>query len=97
MNVTKIVLTALAMAFPLASLSEDSPQTDLPLIFQEDFEKGRERWETTDEKSWTYRKVDGNQVFGINRRNSDYEPKVRSPRHIALIKDVNGSVPNFGN
>ncbi|HIL70589.1 MAG TPA: hypothetical protein EYG38_12165, partial [Verrucomicrobia bacterium] len=38
--------------------------------------------------SWTHRKVDGNQVFGINRRESDYKPKVRSPRHIALIKDV---------
>ena len=27
-------------------------------------------------------------MFGINRRNSNYQPKVRSPRHIALIKDV---------
>ena len=59
-----------------------------PLVFEEDFEKGRDRWETTDEKSWTHREIDGNHVFGINRRSSDYEPKVRSPLHIALIRDV---------
>ena len=88
MHVSKIILTALAVAFPMASLSEDSPATDLPLIFQEDFEKGRARWETTDEKSWTHREVDGNHVFGINRRKSDYKPKVRSPLHIAMIKDI---------
>lgn len=57
-------------------------------VFEEDFEKGRDRWETTDEKSWTHREVDGNHVFGINRRGSDYQPKVRSPHHIALIKDL---------
>ncbi len=59
-----------------------------PVDFEEGFEKGHDRWETTDKISWTLRKVDGNHVFGINRRNSDYEPKVRSPHHIALIKDV---------
>jgi hypothetical protein len=59
-----------------------------PVIFEEDFEKGHDRWETTDEKSWTHREVDGNHVFGINRRGSDYKPDVRSPYHIALIKNV---------
>ena len=60
----------------------------LPVLFTEDFEKGHGRWQTTDAESWTHRKVEGNAVFGINRRNSNYQPKVRSPRHIALIKDV---------
>jgi len=59
-----------------------------PVIFSEDFEKGHERWETTDAESWTHRKIDGNHVFGINRRSSKYRPKVRSPHHIALIKGV---------
>ena len=59
-----------------------------PVIFSEDFEKGHERWETTDAESWTHRKIEGNHVFGINRRSSKYRPKVRSPHHIALIKDV---------
>ena len=61
---------------------------EMPLVFFDNFEKGRERWETTDEKSWTHRDVSGNKVFGINRRQSDYKTKVRSPYHIALIKDL---------
>ncbi len=53
-----------------ASLSAETP----PLVFQEEFEQGRNHWEVTDEKSWTHRVVDGNAVFGINRRESDYTP-----------------------
>lgn len=66
----------------------DPHSRTLPLLLSEDFEKGRDRWEVTDEKSWTHRVVDGNAVFGINRRESDYKPPFRSALHIALIKDV---------
>ncbi len=58
------------------------------VYFFENFEKGRQRWEVTDEGSWLHRKVDGNHVFGIKQRGSKYKPKVRSPHHIALIKDL---------
>jgi len=30
----------------------------------------------------------GGKAFGLNRRTSNYQPKVRSPHNIALIKDV---------
>lgn len=72
------------------SLPAETPTSlhGLPLVFQEDFEKGRERWEVTDEKSWTHRVVNSNAVFGINRRESDYRPPHRSPLHIALLRDV---------
>ena len=66
----------------------DKPAGGGKVIFEDDFEKGHDRWETTDDKSWTHREVDGNHVFGINRNGSAYKPKVRSPHHIALIKDV---------
>ena len=89
MRVTTLFLaTALFSFLPLGQAEDAKKSTKLPLIFEEDFEKGYDRWEVTDSKSWTHRKVDGNHVFGINRRNSDYKPKVRSPYHIALIKDV---------
>lgn len=73
-----------------ASINADQPASmkGLPLVFSEDFEQGRNHWEVTDEKSWTHREVDGNHVFGINRRESDYKTKVRSPYHIALVKDL---------
>lgn len=86
------ILAWSATALWLASLfgePESAPEgPPLPLVFSEDFEKGHERWEVTDAASWTHREVEGNHVFGINRRKSDYHPKVRSPHHIALIKDV---------
>ena len=86
---TPVILCAVAsLVFPWINQANDPPGTNLPLVFEEDFEESRKRWETTDEKSWTHRKVEGNHVFGINRRKSDYKPKVRSPYHIALIRDV---------
>jgi hypothetical protein len=87
MNVTNLLLAAVVFSFGELGQADDSA-AKLPLVFEEDFEKGRKRWEVTDEKSWTHRKVGGNHVFGINRRESDYKPKVRSPHHIALIKGV---------
>jgi len=64
--------------------------TDLPLVFQEDFESGRSRWQTTDDKAWELQ--DGGkghgQVFALVQRNSDYEPPHRSPRNIALIREL---------
>jgi len=60
----------------------------LPLVFCDDFEKGAERWETTDDTAWDLRDHDGGKAFGLIRRTSNYKPKVRSPHNIALIKDV---------
>ncbi|HRH98053.1 MAG TPA: hypothetical protein PLB55_19080, partial [Prosthecobacter sp.] len=81
--------TCLLLALTSVSLAETpSSINGLPLIFSEDFEKGLDRWEVTDEKSWTHRVVNGNAVFGINRRESDYKPPFRSVFHIALIKDI---------
>jgi len=78
----------MGLVFPCINQAKDRLGANLPLVFEEDFEKGRNRWETTDEKSWTHREVGGNHVFGINRRKSDYKPGVRSPYHIALISGV---------
>ncbi len=60
----------------------------LPLVFSENFEGGSERWETTDPKSWELISKSGKKSFGLNKRISDYQPKVRSPHNIALIKDL---------
>jgi hypothetical protein len=60
----------------------------LPLIFQEDFEQGAGRWQTTDDAAWELHEHAGGKAFGLNRRISDYQPKFRSPHNIALIKDL---------
>ncbi|MFY9253466.1 MAG: hypothetical protein WAO83_08430 [Fuerstiella sp.] len=70
-------------------LADDSRVvTDLPLVFSEDFDAGQDRWELTDDKAWTLRNVDGNNVFGLNKRISEYTPAVRSPHNIALVKGL---------
>lgn len=70
------------------SLADPVLETDLPLVFSENFDDGQSRWELTDADAWTLREIDGNYVFGLNKRVSDYQPKVRSPHNIALIKDL---------
>ncbi len=62
-----------------------SASPELPLLLTEDFENGRIRWTTTDDSAWRIEKVDGSHVFGLIRRRSDYQPKVRSPHNIALL------------
>ncbi len=73
-----------------ATRAQEAPETPdgMKLIFQEDFQQGRDRWETTDDSNWTLHDNVGNKSFGIIRRQSKYEPKYRSPFTIALIKDL---------
>jgi len=56
--------------------------------FKEDFENGADAWQTLDPKTWRLRDNEGNHTFEITARKSEYKPPVRSPRHVALIKDV---------
>ncbi|MEM7456622.1 MAG: alkaline phosphatase D family protein [Planctomycetota bacterium] len=63
----------------------------LPLVFEDDFERGEEsraNWETTDDTAWENKLDESNHVFGLNRRTSDYQPDVRSPHNIALVRDL---------
>ena len=82
------MITGWMMAGPTTA---DEPETcyGLPLLFSEDFDQGIDHWETTDDDAWELHDAgDGGKAFGLNRRISDYQPKVRSPHNIALIKDV---------
>lgn len=57
-------------------------------VFTEDFEEGHTRWQILDPQTWVHSDRDGSKVIEITERNSDYKPPVRSPRHVALIKDL---------
>ena len=77
--------------FPTALLaqlaySEDSPKRT-PL-FQENFESGISGWELMDPDTWNLKKSVGSTTFEIVSRESAYQPKVRSPLHMAIVKDV---------
>ncbi len=60
-------------------------------IFTEDFESGIDRWELVDPKSWAVEEHGQGKSIAIIRRESEYAPKVRSPLHIALVKDIKAS------
>jgi len=65
---------------------------DMPLVFTEDFENGADRWQPLDSNAWTIVDENGNHVYSQFAQ-SAYEPPVRSPYNIALIKDL--SVSDF--
>jgi hypothetical protein len=76
---------------PLDIVSEDAAKQKE--IFSEDFENGIGRWELVDPKSWAIEEHGKGKSLAIISRESAYKPKVRSPLHIALIKDI--SVDDF--
>lgn len=69
--------------------AEEPPQTrnGLPLVFEEDFESGDERWRKTDPEAWSVVEEGGNHVLAL-QGSSNYAPKVRSPLSIALARDL---------
>ena len=76
----------------LVSAEEKIPKTlkGLPLIFSETFDEGADQWEPTDTKAWKVIEEGENHVYSLYAQ-SQYEPPVRSPLNIALIKDLNVS------
>lgn len=61
---------------------------DQTVVFEDNFEEGIDRWEIIDPASWKLEDHGKGQSLSIIRRESEYEPTVRSPRHIALINDL---------
>ena len=76
------LLLAAAVALPAGA---DEP---LPLVFEDDFSQGIDRWEPTDPAAWTLGKDGERAVWGLNKRKSSYEPKVRSPHNVALVEGI---------
>ncbi|MCM2372407.1 hypothetical protein [Aporhodopirellula aestuarii] len=81
-----------AFAVPSALHAEDTsvatPNADGKVVFQDDFESGTGSWETLDPGTWELAERDGNHTLAITARQSDYVPPVRSPFHVALVKDL---------
>ncbi|OHB71458.1 MAG: hypothetical protein A2V70_08090 [Planctomycetes bacterium RBG_13_63_9] len=81
----------IVVTWVMASLMGDSSlaaeQSKLPLVYQDDFEKGADHWQPTDPNAWKITETDRGKVYN-QFRNSNYEPPHRSPLNIALLKDV---------
>ena len=58
------------------------------VVFTDNFEDGAEKWRIIDPESWAIQQHGKGKSLSITRRESEYEPQVRSPRHIALVRDL---------
>lgn len=86
MNRIPLLLTLLLIP-PLTRFS--AVVADQPSIaFEEDFESLAQRWEMLDPATWRIVDRGGNKTLEITARESDYTPPVRSPGHVALIKEL---------
>ncbi len=65
-------------------------RTELPLKLREDFDSGAERWQPTDAGAWEWHAAGaaGRSRFELTKKVSDYQPPVRSPHNIALLREV---------
>lgn len=60
----------------------------LPVVFQEDFERGAERWQPQDAAQWQIKKTDSGQVYSQFKKESSFKPPHRAPTNVSLLKDV---------
>jgi hypothetical protein len=67
-------------------------EPDLPIVVEESFEAGSDRWEPFDAAAWKIEAAGENHLFA-QVAPSAYQPPHRSPVNIALLKDV--SVGDF--
>jgi hypothetical protein len=60
----------------------------LPLLFEDDFEKGAERWQPGDKEAWKISKTDKGQHYHQHKQSKIKTP-FRSPFNFSLVKDLN--------
>jgi hypothetical protein len=67
---------------------------NLPLLFEDNFAKGSDRWAFSDSSCWKIVDAkDGGKALSQFKKNSAFKPPHRSPYHFALVKDL--SVGDF--
>jgi len=81
------MLRSFVLAAVLAIVCSSLFAADLPLVLQETFDGGAERWKPTDPASWKISKTPEGSVYSLHK-DSKYDPPHRSPVNIALLEDV---------
>ncbi len=80
-----VLATCIATAVcPCAKSAETGPTA---LLFEDHFDTPAVQWEPTDPRAWKVVQRAGESFYALFRA-SRYEPPVRSPRNIALIRDL---------
>ena len=69
------------------TLGADNSPSNLPLVYEDDFENTVTRWRATDAKAWRVTQRGDNHVYSLFQQ-SDYKPPYRSPLNISLVNDI---------
>lgn len=67
--------------------ADDRRVEKLPLLFEDDFTRGAERWQPSDPAAWKVIDLDTGKAFSQFQQ-SKYKPPHRSPFNFALVKDL---------
>lgn len=80
---------AIAVVISVAGTTsgQDTGPEGLPLVFEDSFTGGLGAWFFTDPEAWRLQEDEGDQVLELYQA-SRYEPPVRSPLNIALVRDL---------
>src|SRR3954469_14196587 len=65
----------------------DKTAADLPLVLDEKFANGEDRWQPADPKGWKLIDAGGGKALSLFAQN-DVKTPHRSPRNIAVLKDL---------
>jgi hypothetical protein len=85
---TVVLLMLLAVAAGCNGLTEIVGGKKMPLLFEADFEDGRiGDWRAIDPIAWRTEPGHGGKVLALYKQ-SDYEPPVRSPVNINLVRNM---------
>jgi len=77
-------IASVFMIVTTAALAADN----WPIVFQEDFEKGADRWQPQDPAQWQIKKTDNGHVYSQFKKESAYKGPHRAPFNVSLLKDV---------
>lgn len=77
----------LALVLAIALCGVPAALAELPILVDEGFEAGADRWQPTDPRSWKIVNTPAGNVYSLFQ-DSKYKPPYRSPVNIALLKDV---------
>jgi len=82
-----LLILAIVLTPAVAADALGAEKGELPLAFEDDFEKGAGHWQPTDPKAWKITETDRGKVYN-QFQTSKYSPPHRSPLNISLLNDV---------
>jgi len=82
-------LACLVLSMPVSAADQ------LPVVFQEDFEHGADRWQPQDPKQFKVKETDSGHVYSQFEKKSTFKPPHRAPTNVSVQKDVDVSEMEF--